>query len=48
MTVLRTSLGFMALLGIVSLAGVIVSHIIVISDLIEEARAGRTAPGARP
>lgn len=39
MTVMRTSLGFMALLGIVSLAGVIVSHIIVISDLIEEARA---------
>lgn len=39
MTVLHTSLGFMALLGIVSLAGVIVSHIIVISDLIEEARA---------
>jgi len=38
MTVLGTSLGFMALLGIVSLAGVIVSHIIVISDLIEEAR----------
>lgn len=39
MTVLHTSLGFMALLGIVSLAGIIVSHIIVISDLIEEARA---------
>ncbi|MCC7375119.1 MAG: efflux RND transporter permease subunit [Verrucomicrobiales bacterium] len=39
MTVLQTSLGFMALLGIVSLAGVIVSHIIVVSDLIEEARA---------
>lgn len=38
MAVLRTSLGFMALLGIVSLAGVIVSHIIVISDLIEESR----------
>lgn len=33
-------LGFMALLGIVSLAGVIVSHIIVLSDFIEEARAG--------
>ena len=32
-------LGFMALLGIVSLAGVIVSHIIVLSDFIEEARA---------
>ena len=39
MTVMQTSLGFMALLGIVSLSGVIVSHIIVISDLIEEARA---------
>ncbi|MBX3744664.1 MAG: efflux RND transporter permease subunit [Verrucomicrobiae bacterium] len=46
MTVVGTSLGFMALLGIVSLAGVIVSHIIVISDLIEEARAAgmETAP----
>jgi len=32
-------LGFMALLGVVSLAGVIVSHIIVLSDFIEEARA---------
>ena len=32
-------LGFMALLGIVSLAGVMVSHIIVLSDYIEEARA---------
>ena len=31
--------GFMALLGIVSLAGVIVSHIIVLSDYVEEARA---------
>lgn len=40
MTLFGTSLGFMALLGIVSLAGVIVSHIIVISELIEEARAG--------
>ena len=29
----------MALLGIVSLAGIIVSHIIVLSDFIEEARA---------
>jgi multidrug efflux pump len=38
MTVMQTSLGFMALLGMVSLAGVLVSHIIVISDLIEEAR----------
>ena len=32
-------LGFMAMLAIVSLAGVIVSHIIVLSDSIEEARA---------
>jgi multidrug efflux pump subunit AcrB len=32
-------LGFTALLGIVSLAGVIVSHIIVLSDFIEHARA---------
>jgi multidrug efflux pump subunit AcrB len=32
-------LGFMAMLGIVSLAGVMVSHIIVLSDYIEEARA---------
>jgi multidrug efflux pump subunit AcrB len=35
----HSALGFMALLGIVSLAGVIVSHIIVLSDFIEEARA---------
>ena len=35
----QTSFGFMALLAIVSLAGVIVSHIIVLSDFIEEARA---------
>ena len=35
----RSPLGFMALLGIVSLAGVIVSHIIVLNDFIEEARA---------
>ncbi len=35
----QSALGFMALLGIVSLAGVIVSHIIVLSDFIEEARA---------
>jgi multidrug efflux pump subunit AcrB len=34
----RSPLGFMALLGIVSLAGVMVSHIIVLSDYIEEAR----------
>jgi multidrug efflux pump subunit AcrB len=33
-------LGFTALLAIVSLAGVMVSHIIVLSDFIEEARAG--------
>ena len=32
-------LGFMALLAMVSLAGVMVSHIIVLSDYIEEARA---------
>jgi multidrug efflux pump subunit AcrB len=35
----HSPLGFMALLGIVSLAGIIVSHIIVLSDFIEEARA---------
>lgn len=35
----RAPFGFMALLGLVSLAGVIVSHIIVLSDFIEEARA---------
>jgi multidrug efflux pump subunit AcrB len=35
----HASFGFMALLGLVSLAGVIVSHIIVLSDFIEEARA---------
>lgn len=35
----RASFGFMALIGIVSLAGVIVSHIIVLSDFIEEERA---------
>jgi multidrug efflux pump subunit AcrB len=35
----HSPLGFMALLGIVSLAGVIVSHIIVLSDFVEEARA---------
>jgi multidrug efflux pump subunit AcrB len=34
----HASFGFMALLGLVSLAGVIVSHIIVLSDFIEEAR----------
>lgn len=36
---MQTSLGFMAFIGIMSLAGVIVSHIIVLSDFIEEARA---------
>jgi len=35
----HTNMGFMAFLAIVSLAGVIVSHIIVLSDFIEEARA---------
>ncbi len=39
LTLFGAPLGFMALLGIVSLAGVIVSHIIVLSDFIEEARA---------
>ena len=39
LAVTRSPLGFMALLGLVSLAGVIVSHIIVLSDFIEEARA---------
>lgn len=39
LTALRAPFGFMALLGIVSLSGVIVSHIIVLSDFIEEARA---------
>ncbi len=38
LSVMHASFGFMALLGIVSLAGVIVSHIIVLSDFIEEAR----------
>lgn len=38
LAVTHSPLGFMALLGIVSLAGVIVSHIIVLSDYIEEAR----------
>ena len=39
LSVTHASFGFMALLGIVSLAGVVVSHIIVLSDFIEEARA---------
>lgn len=34
-----SSFGFMAMLGLVSLTGVIISHIIVLSDFIEEARA---------
>ncbi|MDB6139477.1 MAG: AcrB/AcrD/AcrF family protein, partial [Verrucomicrobiaceae bacterium] len=38
LSVTHASFGFMALLGLVSLAGVIVSHIIVLSDFIEEAR----------
>lgn len=38
LAVTGSALGFMALLGIVSLAGVIVSHIIVLSDFIEESR----------
>lgn len=40
MAATHASFGFMALIGIVSLAGVIVSHIIVLSDFIEEERAG--------
>ncbi len=39
LAVTHASFGFMALIGIVSLAGVIVSHIIVLSDFIEEERA---------
>ncbi|WP_395739975.1 efflux RND transporter permease subunit [Prosthecobacter sp.] len=39
MAATHASFGFMALIGIVSLAGVIVSHIIVLSDFIEEERA---------
>ena len=35
----NSSFGFMAMLGVVSLTGVIISHIIVLSDFIEEARA---------
>ncbi len=41
LTLLQAPLGFMALLGIVSLAGVMVSHIIVLNDFIEEALAQR-------
>lgn len=39
MAVMHASLGFMAFIGIMSLSGVVVSHIIVLSDFIEEARA---------
>ncbi len=39
LTLFQAPLGFMAMLAVVSLAGVIVSHIIVLSDAIEEARA---------
>jgi multidrug efflux pump subunit AcrB len=39
LTVTRSPLGFMALLAMVSLAGIMVSHIIVLSDFIEHARA---------
>jgi multidrug efflux pump subunit AcrB len=38
LTLFHAPLGFMAMLAVVSLAGVIVSHIIVLSDAIEEAR----------
>jgi multidrug efflux pump subunit AcrB len=40
LTIAREPMGFMAMLAAVSLAGVIVSHIIVLSDAVEEARAG--------
>jgi len=43
LVITHSPLGFMALLGIVSLAGIIVSHIIVLSDFIEEARAAGIA-----
>jgi len=39
LAVMQAAFGFIALLSIVSLAGVIVSHIIVLADFIEEARA---------
>ncbi|PWU11943.1 MAG: hypothetical protein C5B50_22295 [Verrucomicrobia bacterium] len=39
LAITRSPLGFMALLAMVSLAGVMVSHIIVLSDFIEHARA---------
>jgi multidrug efflux pump len=38
LAVTRTNFGFMAFLGVASLVGVIVSHIIVLFDFIEEAR----------
>ncbi len=38
LTLFHAPLGFMAMLAVVSLAGVIVSHIIVLSDAIEEGR----------
>jgi multidrug efflux pump subunit AcrB len=38
LVVMRTPFGFMAFLGIASLIGVIVSHVIVLFDYIEEAR----------
>jgi multidrug efflux pump len=40
LAIMRAPFGFMALLAIVSLAGVVVSHIIVLSDFIEHARSG--------
>jgi multidrug efflux pump subunit AcrB len=39
LNVMHTAFGFIAFLGIVSLIGVIVSHVIVLFDFIEEARA---------
>lgn len=39
LAITHSPLGFMALLAMVSLAGIMVSHIIVLSDYIEEARA---------
>ncbi|MEI7633121.1 MAG: efflux RND transporter permease subunit [bacterium] len=39
LAIMHASFGFVALVAIVSLAGVVVSHIIVLSDFIEEARA---------
>jgi multidrug efflux pump len=42
--VMNTSFGFMAFLGIASLIGVIVSHVIVLFDFIEERHAMGSAP----